>query len=60
MIRGGQPMATNADNGRPEDAIHAAELALGEDDLDTAENALLEAISRIRKNRQRHNGGDGP
>jgi hypothetical protein len=38
----------------PSGALVAAEVAIGEDDLDTAEDAVLEALSRIRQAKEEH------
>lgn len=46
-------MSADAD---PRKAITAADIALSEDDLETAEDACLEALSRIR--RAQSPGGD--
>lgn len=43
----------NSDD-RPQDSLLAAEIALGDADYETAEDALLETLSRVR---QRKSGG---
>lgn len=42
-------MSSEAD---PADAIRSAEIAAGIDDWETAEDALLESLSRVRRRKQ--------
>lgn len=49
-------MSTDNADVDPTGTIQAAEIAVGKDELDTAENALLKALSEVRRRKAR--GGD--